>query len=59
MFECINISDDVNKDFRILYDFKVKCYGQSYHRWILLLAVPSLILFVCIFPLIMLIYLFV
>lgn len=58
LFECINISDDVNKDMRIIYDFKIKCYGKSYHLWILFLAVPSLIIFVFIFPLSVICYLF-
>ena len=42
--ECINVGDSENQDFRLTNDYSVSCDSSSYKMWVLVGAVPGILI---------------
>ena len=42
--ECVNIGDLENEDYRLTNDYSISCDSSSYKTWVLVGAVPGLLI---------------
>ena len=44
LLECINIGDDEIHEFRLISDFGINCRSLNYYTWVMVGALPLLII---------------